>query len=51
MAYYMLKSRKGKASYTVGRKFDESGMLVEERIHGTRRSEGVLIRKYFYSFY
>lgn len=51
MAYYMLKSRKGIPSYTVSRKFDESGKLVEERIQGTRRSEGVLIRKYYYSFY
>jgi hypothetical protein len=51
MAYYLLKSRKGKPSYVVKRKFNEAGMLTEERITGIRKSEGVLIKKYIYTYY
>ncbi|MCK6641157.1 MAG: hypothetical protein L6Q81_13835 [Bacteroidia bacterium] len=51
MAYYLLKSRKGKPSYVVNRKFNEVGILTEERITGIRKSEGVLIKKYIYTYY
>jgi hypothetical protein len=51
MAYYMLNSRRGRPSYTVKRKFDENGLLTEETIEGTRKSEGILIKKYIYSYY
>lgn len=51
MAYYLLKSRKGKPSYVVNRKYNEVGILSEERITGIRKSEGVLIKKYIYTYY
>lgn len=51
MAYYLLKSKKGQPSYTVKRKFNEVGILTEERIKGVRKSEGVLVKRYFYTYY
>lgn len=51
MAYYLLKSKKGHPSYTVKRKFNEVGLLTEERIKGLRKSEGVLVKTYFYTYY
>lgn len=51
LTFFMEKSKKGKPSYTVSRKYDEEGRLTEERLAGTNRKAGTLVLKYTYAFY
>ncbi|HTF02886.1 MAG TPA: hypothetical protein VK826_02640 [Bacteroidia bacterium] len=50
ITYYLEKSKQGKPSYTISRKFDERGLLTEERFNGAQDKRGVLVLKYSYEF-
>lgn len=51
MPFFLPKSKKGLPSYSVARKYNEFGMISEERFTSVRKREGVLVKNYIYTYY
>ena len=51
MPFFLPKSKKGLPSYSVARKYNEFGLISEERFTSVRKREGVLVKNYIYTYY